>query len=75
MTVNRSALTNQTKFRSILKDACYVAGLQGRPIIVYIPEGLNKEGMQDVAAMLIEGKQIFCSMTQFFNGLPKKRSL
>ena len=64
MTASRCALTNQAKFRSILKDACYVAGLQGRPIIVYIPEGLNKEGMQDVAAMLVEGKQIFCSVAK-----------
>eukprot|EP00795_Rhopilema_esculentum_P014239 gene14239-5264_t len=55
MTVLGPALSTQSHFRSIVKDACFVAGLQGRPIVLFIQEGLSKEGMKDVASLMVEG--------------------
>ena len=55
MTVSGPALSSQSLFRSIVKDACFVAGLQGRPVVLFIQEGLSKEGMKDVASLMVEG--------------------
>ncbi len=56
MNVSSKALKCRKDFHSVVKDACFVAGLQGKPVVLFIPEGLNKEGWQDVAALLDEGR-------------------
>ncbi len=55
MSVNEAALKCRNLFHSVIKDACLVAGLQGKPIVLFIPEGLYREGLEAVAAILSEG--------------------
>lgn len=56
LSVSGAALMDHLQFRSIVKDACFVAGLQGKPVVLYIAENLCKDGLQDVAALLTDGK-------------------
>ena len=53
--VSGAALNDQLLFRSIIKSACIVAGLQGKPVILYIVENLCKEGLKDIAALIAYG--------------------
>ena len=54
--VSGHALKDRLQFRSVVKDACLVAGLQGKPVILYINENLCREGLKDVAALVTDGK-------------------
>eukprot|EP00794_Sanderia_malayensis_P003656 gene3656-4173_t len=55
MNVTNKALKCRKELHSMIKDACFVAGLQGKPIVLFIPEGLTTECWQDVAALINEG--------------------
>ena len=36
--------------------ASFIAGLQGKQVVLFVPEGVNDESMQDISSLMVEGK-------------------
>jgi hypothetical protein len=48
-----------------MKSAIYVAGLQGKQVVLYVPQNIDRKTMQDVCSLMSEG----------INSMSKKRYL
>ena len=42
--------------------ASFIAGLQGKPVVLFVPEGVNDDSLQDICSLMAEGKICFCYM-------------
>ena len=38
-----------------MKSAVYVAGLQGKQVVLYVPQNIDRKTMQDVCSLMSEG--------------------
>jgi hypothetical protein len=38
-----------------MKSAVYVAGLQGKQVVLYVPQNVDHKTMQDVCSLMSEG--------------------
>ena len=41
--------------RQRMKSAVYVAGLQGKQVVLYVPQNIDRKTMQDVCSLMSEG--------------------
>lgn len=41
--------------RQRIKSAMYLAGLQGKPVVIYVPEDIDQETMLNVSSLMSEG--------------------
>ena len=46
--------------RERMKSAVYVAGLQGKQVVLYVPQNIDRKTLQDVCSVMSEGK--FCML-------------
>ena len=56
--LQRSQFQNQEDFRQQIKVASFIAGLQGKPVVLFVPEGVDDEAMQDICSLMAEGKEL-----------------
>ena len=54
--VQRSQFQSQEDLRQQIKMASFIAGLQGKQVVLFVPEGVNDESMQDICSLMAEGK-------------------
>ena len=54
--VQRSQFQSQDDLRQQIKMASFIAGLQGKQVVLFVPEGVNDESMQDICSLMAEGK-------------------
>ena len=54
--VQRSQFQSQEDLRQQIKLASFIAGLQGKPVVLFVPEDVNDESMQDICSLMCEGK-------------------
>ena len=54
--VQRSQFQSQEDLRQQIKMASFIAGLQGKQVVLFAPEGVNDESMQDICSLMAEGK-------------------
>lgn len=53
--VQRSQFQSQEDLRQQIKLASFIAGLQGKPVVLFVPEDVNDESMQDICSLMCEG--------------------
>lgn len=41
--------------RQQIKSASYVAGVQGKPVVLFVPEDQTDDTLQDICALMVEG--------------------
>ena len=50
--------------RERMKSAVYAAGLQGKQVVLYVPQNIDSKTLQDVCSVMSEGKFcILCTKT------------
>jgi len=54
--LQRSQFQSQEDLRQQIKMASFIAGLQGKQVVLFVPEGVNDESMQDICSLMAEGK-------------------
>ena len=54
--LQRSQFQRQEDVRQQIKVASFIAGLQGKPVVLFVPEGVDDDSMQDVCSLMAEGK-------------------
>lgn len=54
--VQRSQFQSQEDLRQQIKMASFIAGLQGKQVVLFVPEGVNDKSMQDICSLMAEGK-------------------
>lgn len=54
--VQRSQFQSQEDLRQQIKMASFIAGLQAKQVVLFVPEGVNDESMQDICSLMAEGK-------------------
>lgn len=47
---------DQGDLRQQIKEASYIAGLQGKPVVLFVPEDQTDESLQDICTVMVEGK-------------------
>lgn len=48
-----------------LKRAAYLAGLQGKQVVLYVPQSVEYNTLQDVCSLICEGKINMCESNMF----------
>lgn len=56
MEAKPSAVQSREELRQQIKAAGYIAGLQGKQIVLFVPEGLTDPGMEDICSLMAEGE-------------------
>ena len=54
--VQRSQFQSQEDLRQQIKMASFIAGLQAKQVVLFVPEGVNDQSMQDICSLMGEGK-------------------
>ena len=54
--IQRSQFQSQEDLRQQIKVASFIAGLQGKPVVLFVPEGVCDCSMQDICSLMSEGK-------------------
>ena len=55
MEAEQSQFQSQEELRMQIKTAGYIAGLQGKQVVLFIPEGLDPNAMKDICSLMAEG--------------------
>ncbi|XP_029192398.2 LOW QUALITY PROTEIN: dynein heavy chain domain-containing protein 1-like [Acropora millepora] len=53
--VQRSQFQSKEDLRQQIKLASFIAGLQGKSVVLFVPEGVDDESMQDICSFMSEG--------------------
>ena len=56
--VQRSQFQSKEDLRQQIKLASFIAGLQGKSVVLFVPEGVDDESMQDICSFMSEGTRI-----------------
>ena len=74
MELQSSHFQSNQEQRHQIKAASYVAGVQGKPVVLFVPEDQTDDTLQDICAVMVEGRFIFIPFIYLFFAYCEKRS-